>query len=341
MNKSPKNDLPWELIAESLTGNLSAEEELQLQEWISSGDENREKYLQIKELWTTGMEDYPLYRAVNEEESWKRLHEKMKKDDTEKTEQKVIQGQFISRQKFIRNLVAVAAVFIGIVGIGIWFLLHEKNPVVYETAYNVQKKVNLADGSVIILRPDTKIEVPSSYNKTARTIIMDKGEAWFDVVHNSGKSFIIELGTTQIRDIGTSFTIHKDLIAIDVAVSTGKIAFVKLSTKETRELNAGSAITYTMKSESFGNVKRVDSTKISGQLLHFANTSLSEIIVSIQKVYGKKIVIDNGIAGKTFTGQLEGMPYDNVIKVICESLGLEYSIQDSIYMLKAKTFEQP
>ncbi len=38
MNKSPKNDLPWELIAESLTGNLSAEGELQLQEWISSGD---------------------------------------------------------------------------------------------------------------------------------------------------------------------------------------------------------------------------------------------------------------------------------------------------------------
>ncbi len=85
---------------------------------------------------------------------------------------------------------------------------------------------------------------------------MDKGEAWFDVVHNSNKSFIVELGSTQIRDIGTSFTIHKDLNTIDVAVSTGKIAFVKLSTKETKELNAGSAITFTMKSESFGNVKR-------------------------------------------------------------------------------------
>ena len=36
MNNSPKNDLPWELMAESLTGNLSVEEELQLQQWISS-----------------------------------------------------------------------------------------------------------------------------------------------------------------------------------------------------------------------------------------------------------------------------------------------------------------
>ncbi len=73
MNKSPKNDLPWELIAESLTGSLSAEEELQLQQWISSDAENKEKYLQIKELWKNGMEDYTFYQMANEEESWKAL----------------------------------------------------------------------------------------------------------------------------------------------------------------------------------------------------------------------------------------------------------------------------
>ena len=118
MNYSPKSDLPWELIAESLTGSISVEQELQLQQWISSGPGNKEKYLQIKELWETGMEDYRFYHMANEEESWKALQVKMRKADPERTETRVIQVQFNQRQKFIRNLIAIAAVFIGVVGFG-------------------------------------------------------------------------------------------------------------------------------------------------------------------------------------------------------------------------------
>ena len=209
------------------------------------------------------MEDYRFYQMANEEESWKALHAKMRKDNPEQIETKVIQGQFNQNQKFVRNLIAIAAVFVGFVGIGLWFILPRNNPVIYETAFNVQKKVTLIDGSVITLQPNTKIEVPATYNKSGRTIIMDAGEALFDVVHNSGKSFIVELGSTQIRDIGTSFTIRKELNSIDVSVSTGKIAFVKLSTRETKELNAGSAITFDVQHESFGNIKAVDSMKIA------------------------------------------------------------------------------
>ena len=341
MDNSPKNDLPWELIAESLTGNLSVEEELQLQQWISSSAENKERFMQIKELWNTGMEDYRFYQMANEEESWKALQSKMRKNNPDQKVTKVIQGRFNQRQKFIRNLIAIAAVFIGFVGIGLWFVLPKNNPVIYETALNEQMKVNLTDGSVITLLSKTKIRVPSSFNRSGRTIIMEAGEAGFDVIHNPRKSFIVELGSTQIKDIGTSFTIRKELNSIDVSVSAGKIAFVKLSTRETKELNAGSAITYDVQHESFGKIKAADSTKIARQLLSFKNTPLNEVIANIQRVYGKKIIINDGIDNKTFTGQLDGMSFKGALKVICTTYGLEYEINDSIYILKAKTIEQP
>jgi ferric-dicitrate binding protein FerR (iron transport regulator) len=341
MNKSPKNDLPWELIAESLTGSLSVEEEIQLQRWISSSSENKEKYLHIKELWTTGMEDYRFYRMANEEESWKTLHAKMRKVVPEQTESRLIQGQFHQSRKFVRNLVAIAAVFIGFTGIGIWFVLPKNPHAIYETAFNVQKRVNLGDGSVITLQPNTKIEVPASYNKSGRTIIMGFGEARFDVMHNPGKSFVVELGSTQIKDIGTSFIIHKKPNSIDVAVSTGKIAFVKISTRETKELKAGFAVTFNVQHESFGNIKAADSMNAARQLLVFKNTPLSEVIANVQKVYGKKIIINEDIAKKTFTGQLDGMSFKGVIKVICTTYRLEYEKNDSVYILKAKTIEQP
>jgi ferric-dicitrate binding protein FerR (iron transport regulator) len=287
------------------------------------------------------MEDYKFYKAANEEIAWKALHAKMIKNNPEQTETKVIYGHFNHKKKFIRNLIAVAAVFIGVVGIGLWFILPGNSPLIYQTAYNVQKKVTMADGSVITLQPGTRIEVPAGYNKSGRTVIMAAGEAWFDVIHSPGKSFVVELGTTQIRDIGTSFTIRKELTSIDVFVSAGKIAFVKLSTRETKELNAGAAITYDVERESFGDVRAADQIKINEQLLNFENTPLSEVIVSVQKIYGKKIIINGDIAHKTFTGQLEGMPYNRALMVICESLGLEFTSNDSIFILRAKATEQP
>ena len=48
MDTSPKYDFPWELITESLTGNLTVEGEIQLQQWFSSNPENKEKYLKIQ-----------------------------------------------------------------------------------------------------------------------------------------------------------------------------------------------------------------------------------------------------------------------------------------------------
>jgi transmembrane sensor len=341
MDNSLKNELPWELIAESLTGNISPEEELQLKQWISSSAQNKEKYLQIKELWNNGMEDYRFFRMANEEESWKSLQSKMRKNISEQKQTKVIQGQFVQRKNVVRNLIAIAAVFIGLVSAVIWFVLPKNNPVIYETAFNEQKKVNLSDGSVITLLPETKIRVPASYNKSGRTIIMESGEAGFDVMHNTRKSFIIELGSTQIKDIGTSFTIRKELKSIDVSVSSGKIAFVKLSTRETIEVNAGSAITYDVQHERFGEIKAADSMKTAKRLLSFKNTPLSEVIANIQKVYGKKIVINDGVDNKTFTGQLDGMSFKGAIRVICTTYGLEYEINDSMYILKAKASEQP
>jgi transmembrane sensor len=341
MDNSLKNELPWELIAESLTGNISPEEELQLKQWISSSAQNKEKYLQIEELWNNGMEDYRFFHMANEEESWRSLQLKMRKNIPEQKDTKVIQGQFVQRKNVVRNLIAIAAVFIGLVSAVIWFVLPKNNPVIYETAFNEQKKVNLSDGSVITLLPETKIRVPASYNNSGRTIIMESGEAGFDVMHNPRKSFIIELGSTQIKDIGTSFTIRKEMKSIDVSVSAGKIAFVKLSTHETIEVNAGSAITYDVQHERFGKIKAADSLKTAKRLLSFKNTPLSEVIANIQKVYGKKIVLNDGIDNKTFTGQLDGMSFKGAIRVICTTYGLEYEINDSMYILKAKTSEQP
>jgi transmembrane sensor len=340
MDNSPKNDFPWELIAESLTGNINAGEGLQLQQWISSDPENEKKYLQIQELWKNGLEDYRFYRMANETEAWDSLHTKLGKDHSEQKQAKVIQGQFVKSRKYIRNLVAIAAVFIGFMGL-IWLVITWNKPVIYQTALNEQKKVTLIDGTLITLHQGARIEVPHNYNKIGRTLTMASGEADFEVVHGTDKPFIVELGTSRIKDIGTSFIIQMEDRLIHVAVSTGKIAFVRIATQETRELTAGSAITFDVQQESFGTIEKTESSKAFEQWLIFENTPLSEVIASFQKVYGRQVIINDSIAGKKITAKLNGMNFSTAIQVICKSLGLEYSINDSIYALRAKNSEQP
>jgi transmembrane sensor len=338
MDTSPIND-PWELIAESLTGSISAAEELQLQQWLSVNPENKKKFLQIQEMWKNGLEDYRYYRMANGTEAWKALQVKMSRVRPEQRKSGLFQGEFVKRHHLLRNL-SIAAAFIGVVGL-IWFILNRNTPEIYMTAFNEQKKITLLDGSVITMQQQTRIEVPHRYNKSGRTIIMGSGKAEFDVVHHAGKPFTVELGTTRIKDIGTRFIIRKEDKLIHVAVTSGKVAFELIGTKESREISAGAAITFDIQYQRFGNINAIESSKALEELLVFEGTPLSEVIVSIQKVYGRQVVISDSIADKKFTAKLYGMSCNNAIQVICRSLGLEYSLKDSIYTLRAKTNEQP
>ena len=145
------------------------------------------------------------------------------------------------------------------------------------------------------------------------------------------------MGSTRVSDIGTSFTVRRGADKIHVAVTSGKVAFVKLATKEKRELVAGSGVTFDVKNESFGIINKVDVTDNGAGLLKFEDTPLSEAVASIERVYGEKISISDKIANRKITAQLNGMTFDSVIKVICGSFGLEYSVENGVYILKEKT----
>ena len=336
MDNLPKYEIPWEIIADSLTGNLTGEGEHQLQQWFLLDPEHKNKYLKIQELWKTGTEDYQYYRMANEDEAWKALQARMVSDQSETGNPKVIHVDFNHRRKFLRNLLAIASVCIGFIAI-IWYSTVRNNPDVYITGSNDQKSVSLLDGSVITLHPLTRIEVPHGFGTSRRTVVMASGEADFEVVHQSNVPFIVELGSTVVRDIGTSFIIRREGKKIHLAVSSGKVAFESTATKETKELDAGSAVSFDEQRKEFSTIKATESSAAFEKLLFFENTLLSDVILSIQKVYAKKVVITDDIAGKKLTAKLHGMPFDTAIEVICTSLDLEYSVQDNIYMLKAKS----
>jgi len=82
-------------------------------------------------------------------------------------------------------------------------LLQEES---YSTRIGEIKEVVLTDGSMVTLNTNSRIDV--HYTKDRRKIHLIQGEALFDVAKNKERPFIVTAGDTQVRAVGTSFTVR-------------------------------------------------------------------------------------------------------------------------------------
>jgi transmembrane sensor len=233
-------------------------------------------------------------------------------------------------------VVAAAAVLLLVAGAEWWYMSGRSAAIQYATS-NEQKKISLPDGSTMVLHPQTHIQVARNYNTGARTVTLISGQAYFDVSHQAQRPFMVDMDAASVKDIGTSFTVEKTVDSIKVTVSDGKIAFIKKENGESREISAGGAIClYTGKLHS-GEIRATDPAGSSADPLRFDNAPLSEVIAALQKLSGKKILLDDTLmAQKRLTVRLGGESFDDALKIICASLNLKYAGRNGEYILKMK-----
>jgi transmembrane sensor len=284
------------------------------------------------------MTDYRYYKMADEQVAWKALQRRMEEKSGIPDRTKVIQAEFRQRPSLMRLIFAVAAISAGIIAL-LWVMTVRNSPVVYQTAENTQQ-INLSDGTAVTLHAYTRIEVPRTYGKRDRNIRMDSGEAEFAVEHHVERPFSVEMGSSLVRDIGTRFIIRKEDQMIHLAVSEGKVSFIRTSDGKGRDINAGSSITYNTSTMVFGDPRPVDSSKAVESLLSFKDAPLGEVLDALHTVFGKQVTAEAGVEQRKLTAKLYGMPYDTAIQVICISLGLESETNNGVTFLKSYDREQ-
>jgi transmembrane sensor len=114
---------------------------------------------------------------------------------------------------------ASAAVVIAVSG---WWQV--AGPQVYETKFNEQRSVVLEDGSRVTLNTASRIEV--ELKKNHRVVRLAKGEALFEVAHDTSRPFDVEAGSTVVRAVGTEFNIDMRPASTTVTVVEGRVAVV-------------------------------------------------------------------------------------------------------------------
>jgi transmembrane sensor len=116
--------------------------------------------------------------------------------------------------------VAIAASALVILG-GTLTMLELSAPV-YTTALGEQRSIQFEDGSTVELNSRSKIRV--KYSKQERDVELIEGQALFHVAHDTARPFIVAVGATRVRAVGTQFDVYKKSNGTVVTVVEGRVA---------------------------------------------------------------------------------------------------------------------
>lgn len=107
------------------------------------------------------------------------------------------------------------------------------------TAVGEQAEWTMRDGSRVTLNTDTALRVESRLR--SRRFVLVQGEASFEVAHG-WRPFVVRAGTTQVRDIGTVFTLRRLPDGAEVKVLQGAVEVSATDRDGRRTLVTGEAL---------------------------------------------------------------------------------------------------
>jgi transmembrane sensor len=114
---------------------------------------------------------------------------------------------------------ATGALAILLILVTSWWWTLPPEAIRYQTAKGEQRQVTLADGSSVILNTASEIIVQLSDNE--RVVVLDHGEAWFEVHHDEMRPFRVQVANGTVHDIGTEFIVNRSSEKVFVSVLEG------------------------------------------------------------------------------------------------------------------------
>ncbi|SER67028.1 FecR family protein [Pedobacter rhizosphaerae] len=209
-----------------------------------------------------------------------------------------------------------------------------------------KKKVILPDGSVVMLNSDSKMHYAKGFSGPLRKVDLE-GEAYFDVVHNPKRPFIVHSKAMDIKVLGTLFNIkayegektEASLIrgAVQVFLPDAKKALVTLKPNEKFILGSGIPITSSKQLVAKGKGfivttpkqiianSEIKSVAWVHNRLSFDDQGFKEVAALLERWYDVTITIDNPELLKyRFTGTFNDTGLIDVLDALKASEDFKY-----------------
>lgn len=338
-----------ELLVKKKLGTLSLSEHTELGK-ITSEKENLENFHNtLNEFW-----DNPLTYANEDEnrvgESLERVNKKIAKLSLQEPN---VATKIIKWPK----LIVVAATLTAILGFGIFYLNRIETGIEHQNIIVTRKgsksMVILPDGSKVWINNDSKITYGKSFGKGTRELTL-VGEAYFDVIKDKTRPFIVHTKTADIKVLGTAFnvrayagdpnletTLLRGAVEVNINGEEAQKILLKPNEKVIIKANTRKSTTSSLQVEEpkivLMNIKRsvqdsnmVKETQWVENRLVFEQEKLSDIVSVLERWYNVKIEVKVPEAmDKKITGTFEDKSVVDIMETIHAVTGLKYKMQNN------------
>lgn len=203
----------------------------------------------------------------------------------------------------------------------------------------------LSDGTKVRLNSDSEIRFASDYSDDSRIVYLE-GEAYFEVVSDSLKPFIVISKDIATIAVGTSFNVkaYPEEREIKVSLTTGRVKIKQNDGQDNQLfellLEPGyqaiyNTHKYTIRKAAF-NLRQTLSWK--DNILYFEDAEWGEIVDQLERWYGVHISIENEIyEDKLYSGEFKDAPLKNVLESLSFTKGFDYRIEGDDIMIRFHT----
>ena len=281
--------------------------------------------------------------------------------------------KIVSGWRWIR-IAASIALILGIASGSYWYLSKQKIAgqqigIVHSTLKDPAEKIVkinnssapmtilLADGSSVVLHPGGQLSYSAKSNVKKREVSL-VGKAFFEIVKDAKRPFLVYTGGLATKVLGTSFSIDAPIDSEDikVEVKTGKVSVFALSANpssgELEEAGKAELRGIILKRDQKMAISRQNGKPvimpennveinfagdIANQLFLFDETPVSEVFSALESAYNIKILYDKTLLGNCpLNATLIGQPFIEKLSVICVALDAQYELKNNQVIITGK-----
>ena len=332
------NDHIDELIGKYLAGEAVSEEIAFIESWVNENEGNRKYFDQFKTIFQKAVEvtDYQTYDT---DAAWAKMKQSLRGSQGKSA----VLPPAAPTNSFRFNWRIAAAVVMALgVGLFVYRVSRTEGPSSVMVKSNTGTVSDtLPDGSGVVLNKQTQLAYEFDQKKKVHTVTL-KGEAYFNIQHDSTKTFIVNIDGVMIRDIGTSFNVkaYPESNTVEVAVESGEVAFFT-NTDSGVYLRANGKGIYDKTTKRF-TIDQPEENVLAYKTRRFtfSDSDLASVIEALNGVYDKEIIVSDNIRNCHITVSFNNESQNEIVAIVAETLGLSVSESNGKIMLEGPGCEQ-
>lgn len=319
-----------QLIVKLFSGEISPEEQSQLEEWYASSGKNAA----FTEHLSREGKDELEKKLLNE------IDFKIRINEERATQNQA--GKNAHRSSGFPWIKIAAAVTAVLLFAALTYYSTRLQSIHYATSYGEIIEVILPDSSHVIMNGNSTLTMAKTWPSHQSREVYLEGEAIFSVRKSKDhQKFIVHTSDEfNVEVLGTEFNVFNRDSKTRVVLNSGAVQLniSKSNVLDQIELVPGDLLEYSGNPFQYAkrqvNVEQYTSWK-DGRLV-LDNTNLSEIIIMLEETYGLNFVVDDDqLLNEKVSGSLSIMDVNRLIEDLAETLAIHSKIEkNTVYFTK-------